>query len=61
MEFDNVSIGYGDDASSANQLTEASNKDFVQQTKPKKKKQRSKESTPKAKAEKKAKKKGNST
>ncbi|PBL00674.1 hypothetical protein ARMGADRAFT_1073015 [Armillaria gallica] len=53
--------GYGDDASSANQLTEASSKDSVQQTKPKKKKQKSKESTPKAKAEKKAKKKGNST
>lgn len=56
-----MSIGYGDDASSANQLTEASSKDSVQQTKPKKKKQKSKESTPKAKAEKKAKKKGNST
>ncbi|SJL06093.1 uncharacterized protein ARMOST_09429 [Armillaria ostoyae] len=53
--------GYGDDASSANQLTEASSKDSVQQTKPKKKKQKNKESTPKAKAEKKGKKKDNST
>lgn len=52
--------GYGDDASSENQLTEASTKDSVQQTKPKKK-QKSKESTPKAKAGKKAKKKGSST
>ncbi|KAK0456144.1 hypothetical protein EV421DRAFT_1728910 [Armillaria borealis] len=53
--------GYGDDASSANQLTEVSSKDSVQQTKPKKKKQKSQESTPKAKGEKKGKKKGNST
>ncbi|KAK0208672.1 hypothetical protein DFS33DRAFT_1380174 [Desarmillaria ectypa] len=56
--------GYGDDAiSSANQFTEASSKDSNQQTKPKKK-QKSKNSTPvphsgtpKAKAEKKTKKK----